>query len=59
MARTRDAVRGCARRGKRRRGILIVMDETRELTEDEVNDLLGDDDRRAGWAEDDDYEWVR
>lgn len=35
-----------------------VMDETRELTEDEVNGLLDGDDRDAG-GEDDEYEWVR
>ncbi|CAL9335172.1 hypothetical protein SUDANB146_00151 [Streptomyces sp. enrichment culture] len=32
------------------------MDDTRELTKDEVNDLLGGDDRDAG-GEDDEYEW--
>jgi hypothetical protein len=31
----------------RRRGILSLTDDARELTEDEVNDLLGDD-RDAG-----------
>ncbi|MFF0793710.1 hypothetical protein [Streptomyces spiralis] len=30
-----------------------------ENTEDEVNDLLSDDDRDAGWSEDDACEWVR
>jgi len=34
------------------------MDET-ELTQDEVNDLLGGDDRDAGWSADDEYERVR
>jgi hypothetical protein len=34
------------------------MDET-ELTGDEVNDLLGGDERDAGWDPDDEYEWVR
>ena len=34
------------------------MDET-ELTGDEVNDLLGVDERDAGWDADDEYEWVR
>jgi hypothetical protein len=34
------------------------MDET-ELTQDEVNDLLGDDERDAGWDADDEYERVR
>lgn len=35
-----------------------TMDETRALTEDEMNDLLSDEDRDAG-EEDDTYEWVR
>lgn len=36
-----------------------AMQDPREvLSEDEVNDLLSDDDRDAGW-EDDEYEWVR
>lgn len=34
------------------------MDNVRELTEDEVNDLLDGDERDAGW-DDDEYEWVR
>ena len=34
------------------------MDET-ELTQDEVNDLLGGDERDAGWGADDEYERVR
>jgi len=34
------------------------MDET-ELTGDEVNDLLGGDERDAGWDPDDEYERVR
>lgn len=34
-----------------------AMDETRELTEDEVNDVLSDE-RDAG-GDDDEYEWVR
>ncbi len=35
-------------------------DETRELlTENEVHDLLGDDDRDAGWDEDGSYECSR
>ena len=34
------------------------MDET-ELTGDQVNDLLGGDERDAGWDADDEYEWVR
>jgi hypothetical protein len=34
------------------------MDET-ELTQDEVNDLLGGDERDAGWGADDKYERVR
>lgn len=32
-----------------------AMDEV-ELTEDEINDLLGDDEP-AGWDSDDGYEW--
>ncbi|RKT02935.1 hypothetical protein BX286_0851 [Streptomyces sp. 3211.6] len=39
----------------RRRGILSLTDD--ELTEDEVNDLLGDDDRDAGWEDDEAYDW--
>ena len=35
-----------------------AMDET-ELTEAEVNDLLDDDDRDAGWDDNESYEWVR
>lgn len=35
-----------------------TMDETRTLTEDEMNDLLSDDDRDTG-EEDEAYEWVR
>lgn len=46
------------RRRSRRRGILSAMDNVRELTEDEVNDLLDGDERDAGW-DDDEYEWVR
>jgi hypothetical protein len=34
------------------------MDET-ELTEDEVNDLLGGYERDAGWDADEEYERVR
>lgn len=34
------------------------MDET-ELTEDEVNDLPGGDERDAGWDADEEYERVR
>ena len=34
------------------------MDET-ELTQDEVNDLLGGDERDAGWDADEEYEPVR
>lgn len=34
-------------------------DQDEVLTEDEVNDLLSDDDRDAGWHEDESYEWVR
>ncbi len=35
-----------------------AMGETRELTEDEVKDLLNGDDRDTG-GEDGAYEWVR
>ncbi len=34
------------------------MDEA-ELTQDEVNDLFGGDERDAGWGADDEYERVR
>jgi hypothetical protein len=34
------------------------MDET-ELAEDEVNDLLGGNERDAGWDADEEYERVR
>lgn len=36
------------------------MDETRDplLAEDEVKDLV-DDDRDAGWEEDEAYDWAR
>jgi hypothetical protein len=34
------------------------MDET-ELTEDEVNDLLGGDERDAGWDADEEYDRAR
>jgi hypothetical protein len=32
------------------------MDET-ELTQDEVNELLGSNERDVGWDADDEYEW--
>ncbi|GHE75878.1 hypothetical protein GCM10018771_67600 [Streptomyces cellulosae] len=45
--------------GNGRACIMRAMQDPREvLSEDEVNDLLSDDDRDAGW-EDDEYEWVR
>ncbi|MEV5205742.1 hypothetical protein, partial [Streptomyces sp. NPDC053720] len=47
-----------ARPGRGRVGIIWAMDEARELTEDEVNDLLSDDDRDAA-GEGDEYEWVQ
>ncbi len=34
------------------------VDDQRELTEDEVNDLLDGDERDAGWSGDG-YEWAR
>lgn len=34
------------------------MEDARELTEDEVNNLLSDDDRDTS-GEDDAYEWVQ
>ncbi len=39
---------------------MSVMDDTREsqLTEDEVNGLL-DDNRDAGWEDDEAYDWDR
>lgn len=34
------------------------MDDAHELTENEVNDLLSDDDRDTGWdADDEAYDW--
>jgi len=35
------------------------MDNQREFTEDEVNDLLDGAERDTGWDADDGYEWVR
>lgn len=36
------------------------MEHMPEFTEDEVNDLRSDEDREAGWEEDDDaYDWDR
>ncbi|MGP4004039.1 zinc finger domain-containing protein [Streptomyces sp. 8N706] len=37
----------------------LPPDDQRELTEDELNDLLSGDKRDAGWDSDGDYEWVR
>ena len=35
------------------------MDDASKLTEAEVNDLLSDDDRNAGWEDAESYEWTR
>jgi hypothetical protein len=62
LRRATYALARAALRGRRRPsgwvGIMRGMDETHELTEDEVNDLLSDDDRDAG-GEDAEYKWVR
>ncbi|MCX4850527.1 hypothetical protein [Streptomyces sp. NBC_00893] len=48
-----------ARPGRGPVGITWAMDERRELTEDEVNDVLSDEDRdAAGEGDEDGYEWV-
>jgi hypothetical protein len=60
VAATAGLVRASAGRPRGGLGIMKAMNETREplLTEDEVNDLLNDD-RDAGWEDEDSYDWSR